>query len=61
VTTPDALMLPRAVLLLLHVPPGAASLNVMVEFTHTEVVPVIAASEAFTVTIAIALQPEGTV
>jgi hypothetical protein len=43
--------------LLLHEPPVVVLLNVVVLPTHTLVVPVIAAGSAFTVTIAVMLQP----
>jgi len=42
---------PMAVLLLLHVPPVLASLSVVVEATHTFVLPVIATGNGLTVSI----------
>lgn len=44
-------------LLMLHEPPVVRSLNVVHIPSHTEVVPVIAAGNGFTVTFAVALQP----
>jgi len=41
VTTPEALTAAIAMLLLLHIPPGAASLSVIEEPSHTELPPVI--------------------
>jgi hypothetical protein len=51
-TTPEALTVATAVLLDDQVPPAVASLKVVVEPTHTEVVPVIPATtgRALTVT-----------
>ena len=46
-----------AVLLLLHVPPTVASARVVVKPGQTVVVPVIAAGNAFTVIVAVALHP----
>ena len=40
-TMPDVPMVATVVLLLLHTPPDVASLNVVVEPTHTVAVPVI--------------------
>jgi hypothetical protein len=47
-----------AVLLLLHVPPAAILLNVVVEPTHTEVAPVMLVGVAFTVTTVVAAEPQ---
>jgi hypothetical protein len=52
-----AFTVPSDVLLLLHVPPDAVLLNVVVPLTQTDAIPVIAGIEAFTVTIVTALQP----
>ena len=41
----------------LHVPPGVASVNVIVEPWHTEDSPPIAAGKGFTVTVTLLLQP----
>jgi len=46
------------VLLLLQVPPTVASASVVVKPGHTVVVPVIAAGNAFTVNVVVALHPE---
>jgi len=45
------------ILLLSHVPPEVASLSVVVDPTHTAVVPVIDNGNAFTVTTVVARQP----
>ena len=45
------------VLLLLHIPPEVASLNVVVEPWHTPVVPEIAGGKGLTVIVAVVLQP----
>jgi hypothetical protein len=50
VTTPEVPTVATAVLLLLHVPPGVASVNEVVEPAQTDVVPVIAPTEPPTVT-----------
>jgi hypothetical protein len=57
VTTPEADTVPSALMLLLQFPPGVTSVSVVVEPTHTEVVPVIATGVWFTVTTAVAIQP----
>jgi hypothetical protein len=49
------------VLLLLHVPPAVASVNVVEEPAHTVLLPDIVGGTAFTVTIAMLLQPVGNV
>ena len=50
VTTPEPLpTVAIVVLLLVHVPPPVASLNVVVKPTHTDVIPVIVAGRGFTV------------
>ena len=55
---PDAEpMVPWPGLLLVHVPPGVASDNVVVCPTHTDVAPVIAAGDAFTVNDAVLVHP----
>jgi hypothetical protein len=43
VTTPEELIVPTVVLLLLHVPPGVASLRTVVRPWHTAALPVIGA------------------
>ena len=43
--------------LVLHVPPEVASVSEMVEPAHTEEAPDIAAGNAFTVTVVVAMQP----
>jgi len=48
VTSPDPSILPIAVLLLLHMPPAVASLNVIVEPKHIEVVPKIGPATGLT-------------
>ena len=55
-TIPDELTVALAVLLLLHVPPAVASLNVVVAPLHTDAVPVIvpAVGAALTVTTLVA-------
>ena len=50
-----------AVLLLLHVPPPVASVNVVVDATHRADVPPIAAGSAFTVIVFAAIQPDASV
>lgn len=58
VTTPDAEPTGAiAVLLLLHAPPVVASVSVIVAPTHTLLLPVIAAGEVLTVTVAVVAQP----
>ena len=49
----------REVLLLLHVPPIVTSDKVVVEPTHTFIVPVIAAGTGLTVMIFVVIQPVG--
>jgi hypothetical protein len=44
-------------LLLVHTPPGVASLRVLHVPAHIEVVPIIAAGNGFTVAIIVAVQP----
>lgn len=61
VTTPPALTVAMAVLLLLHGQPGVASFSVVVAPWHINVVPVIATGSGVTVTTAYALQPAGVV
>lgn len=46
-----------AVLVVLHVPPGVASLNVIFEFTHTAAGPPTGAGNGFTVTTVEVAQP----
>jgi len=53
VTIPVALMVPTAVLLLLHAPPGVTSASEVVPPAHTLVMPLIAAGVACTVTVAL--------
>ena len=57
VTTPELFIVATAALLLLHVPPVVASLNVVEFPIQTLVVPVIAATvgKGFTVTVVVAL------
>ena len=50
-TTPDEETVAMAVLLLLHVPPGVASLNCVVFPTTTQLAPVIGKADGVTVTI----------
>ena len=58
VTMPDvAPMVATPVLLLVHVPPEVASVNVVVKPTHTFVVPPIAAGFGLTVKLVTAIQP----
>jgi hypothetical protein len=47
--------------LLLHVPPGVTSDKVTDEPTHTERVPPMAAGKGLTLTVAVAVQPLGSV
>ena len=49
------------VLLLIHVPPAVASLNVVDDPIHTDVVPVMAAGSGLTVTTLVTKQPTPTV
>ena len=49
------------ILLLLQVPEGVASCKSVVRPTHTAIVPVIAAGNGFTVTIAVDIHPVGIV
>jgi hypothetical protein len=58
VTTPDVdPMLATAVLLLFQVPPGVASLSVLVLPMHRAVVPVIGRGFGFTVAVAVTIHP----
>ena len=57
VTIPDVPIVATPVLLLAHVPPLVVEDRVVVDPAHTEVVPVIAAGSAFTVTVAVLLHP----
>jgi hypothetical protein len=57
VTTPLPVTVAVAVLLLLHVPPETASLSVVVEPTHVNIVPVIAVAGPETVIVAVLAQP----
>jgi hypothetical protein len=57
VTTPVALIVPAAVLLLLHVPPVVALLNEVVVFIQIFVVPLNAPGEALTVATIVRVQP----
>ena len=58
VTIPDVEpMVATPVLLLVHVPPEVASVNVVVKPTHTFVVPPIAAGFGLTVKLVTAIQP----
>ena len=61
VTTPVPDTEATAVLLLLHVPSGVASLKLVVRPWHTESVPNIAPGSGFTVTIAVMIQLVGNV
>lgn len=61
VTTPDVLIVPNAVLVLLQVPPGVASARVTVDPTQTLDAPVMAAGVALTVTGMLIKQPVGNV
>src|ERR1019366_9069008 len=56
-TTPVLPTVATAVLLLLHVPPGVASVSVVVLPAQTVAVPVTDDGNAFTVTVAEAVQP----
>ncbi len=56
-TPPVDVTVATAVLLLLHVPPEVASLNVTVDPTHTFALPVIAAGNGLTVNTADAAHP----
>jgi hypothetical protein len=58
VTMPvNKLTVATVVLLLLHVPPAVASLNIVVSPKHTFVLPVIGAGNGFTVTVVVMKQP----
>ena len=57
VTTPPPFTVPVAGVLLLHVPPGGVDDNVVVEFSHTVVPPVITPGRLFTVTVSVSKQP----
>ena len=61
VTTPAALIVATAGLALVQVPPGLALLRAVVDPTHTLSVPVIAAGNGLTVTMAVIKQPVGNV
>ena len=54
-------MVATAGVALLHVPPAVALLSVVVEPTHTLVVPVMAAGSGLTVTVAVTAHPVGIV
>jgi hypothetical protein len=56
VTRPVLLMVATVVALLLHVPPAAASLRLVVPFWHNTLLPSIALI-AFTLTTVVAVQP----
>ena len=59
VTTPEPdPIVATVVRLLVHVPPGEVLLNVVVDPTHTEVVPVIGAGASTTVTVVVASVPQ---
>ena len=60
-TTPEVETVPKAVLLLLHVPPLVASANARNEPTQVFGVPVIAAGVGLTVKGSVAMQPVGNV
>jgi hypothetical protein len=57
VTIPDVFIVATAVLVLLHVPPASEELSADVEPAHAEIVPLITAGAAFTVTTDVVLQP----
>jgi hypothetical protein len=57
VTTPPDDTVATPVLLLLHVPPVVASLNVVVEPIHSVAVPVIADTGAVILTMVVAVHP----
>ena len=61
VTTPPAVIVAMAGDALLHVPPAVALLSVVVDPTHTLVVPVITAGSGLTVTVVVTAQPVGKV
>jgi len=61
VTTPPAVIVATAGVPLLHIPSAVASLKVVVDPTHTLVVPVIAAGKGFTVTVVVTAHPVGKV
>ena len=61
VTTPVLPTLAMVALLLLHTPPPVASASVLVAPVHAYKVPVIAAGDALTVTVARAVQPDAIV
>ncbi len=52
-TTPDELIVPTDVLLLLHVPPPVALLSVIVAVTHSTDAPVMVPAEGVEVTVTI--------
>jgi hypothetical protein len=54
---PDGIMVATAVLVLVHVPPGVASLSPIVDPRHMDVNPCIAAGTGLTVTTAVSKQP----
>ena len=57
VTTPVDEMVAADRLPLIHVTPGVASVSVIIDPAHTLPAPVIAAGVAFTVTVAVTVQP----
>ena len=57
VTTPVLLTVPIAGVLLVQVPPVVPIASAVVEFTHTDAVPVMAGTAPFTVTFDMVLQP----
>ena len=59
VNVPEVLMLPVAILLLLHDPPVVSLLKVVVAPSHTKAMPVMAAGSAFMVSMAVLKQPAG--
>ena len=61
VTIPDVPTLATATLLLLQKPPGVTLASGVVRLTHTDVVPVIAAGDGFTVTLVNVEQPVASV
>ena len=57
VTTPVPDTVEIAILLLIHVTPGVASVSVNIAPAHTLPLPLIAAGELFTVTVAVTVHP----
>ena len=57
VTTPRLLTVATEVLVLLHTPPGVASVRAIESPVQTVVAPVIAAGDWFTVILVVAMQP----